>query len=191
MVSPPDSYMPGSRGRYFLSCLHFLTLIYRENCWSGFLTAKKWPKKKYTSEEIKAEFSPRSRSVSPRKRQITFSEEGQFTTKRLCVGKNAQGAMGINQQDNILNTPLTYTSTSLLSVCLPESPTRSSFDRREWIRSRRPSDPSLYCCDYNKAEAEVRESIPGKPEWGGAYLCDQCLGAEYLEDRDKDVDVFS
>jgi hypothetical protein len=28
-------------------------------------------------------------------------------------------------------------------------------------------------------------------ELGGAYLCDRCLGIDYLDDRDKDVEVES
>ncbi|KAF8858817.1 hypothetical protein BDZ45DRAFT_689813 [Acephala macrosclerotiorum] len=130
--------------------------------------------KKYTFEEIKAEFLPRSRSASPRKRKMTIPEEVQFTTKRVCLERNARRAVGTNQQDNSAYTSLTYTGTSLPGVCSSKSSAQLNIDWQEWIRSRRPSDPSLYCCDYNKAEAESREGIPGKPEWGGAYLCDQC-----------------
>lgn len=61
----------------------------------------------------------------------------------------------------------------------------SSCDIAQWIRSRRPSNPDLYCCDYNRAEAEVRKGLPGKKEFGGAHLCLECLGVEY---RDADED---
>ncbi|KAK5016936.1 hypothetical protein BJ546DRAFT_1013128 [Cryomyces antarcticus] len=49
--------------------------------------------------------------------------------------------------------------------------------RLEWIRKRRPSDPSLYCCDYNTAETGG----------GGDELCTRCLGVEYTEDREEDL----
>ncbi|KFZ13764.1 hypothetical protein V501_03532, partial [Pseudogymnoascus sp. VKM F-4519 (FW-2642)] len=41
--------------------------------------------KQVTFEEIKAQFLSRSRSVSPRKRQMTISDGGQHTAKRLCL----------------------------------------------------------------------------------------------------------
>jgi hypothetical protein len=115
--------------------------------------------KKYTFEEIKAEFSSRSRSVSPRKRQMTIPEEVQFTTKRVCMERNARRDMGTNQQDNSACASLTYTSTSRPGVRSPKSPAQSNFDWQEWTRSRRPSDPSLYCCNYNDSEAEAGEGI--------------------------------
>ncbi|KAJ9633805.1 hypothetical protein H2199_009218 [Coniosporium tulheliwenetii] len=60
--------------------------------------------------------------------------------------------------------------------------------KRSWILQQRPSDPSLYCCDYNAAEAAAKAGIPGKREWGGSYLCEECLGVEY---RDEDEDCLS
>lgn len=57
--------------------------------------------------------------------------------------------------------------------------------KRSWLRHRRPSDPSLYCCDYNAAEAAAEAGVPGKREWGGGWLCEECLGVEY---RDEDDD---
>ncbi len=61
--------------------------------------------------------------------------------------------------------------------------TVSSCDKATWIKSRRPSNPDLYCCNYNKVEAAIREGLPGKEEFGGGYLCLECLGFEY-----RDVD---
>lgn len=56
------------------------------------------------------------------------------------------------------------TGTSLSSVSSVESPEQPNFDRQQWIRSRRPSDPSFYCCDYSKAEAAARLGTPGNPD---------------------------
>lgn len=74
------------------------------------------------------------------------------------------------KKKNSVCASLTHISTSLPGVFPPKSPTQPIFDRRELkelIRSRRPSDPSLYCCDYNTAEAEDKKGIPGKPDLGG------------------------
>ncbi|OBT56111.1 hypothetical protein VE04_04157 [Pseudogymnoascus sp. 24MN13] len=150
--------------------------------------------KQVTFEVIKAQSLSRSRSVSPRKRQMTISDGGQHTTKRLCLDDRFGGT---SRQGTPARTLLTYTGTSLPSVSSPEILEQSDLDMQTLVRSRRPSDPSLYCCDYNKAKKESREGMPGKPEFGGAYVCDrayvcdQCRGVEYREDRDKDVeDVF-
>lgn len=135
----------------------------------------------FTFEEIKADFVPRSRSASPRKRKTTNLEEGQFTAKRTC----RENDWGTNQLEG------SYTATSLPSTCSPESPPQPSLSRQDWVRMRRPTNPSLYCCNYDKAESDARAGKPGKVEWGGAYLCEQCLGIEYADDRNKDVEVAS
>lgn len=62
----------------------------------------------------------------------------------------------------------------------------SNFDTIQLIRSRRPSNPDLYCCDYNRAEAAMLAGLPGEKEYGGAHLCLECLGVEYRDvDRDE------
>ena len=143
--------------------------------------------KEYTFDEIKADFPSRSRSTSPRKRQMIALEEGQSTAKQICLGKGLS-PYGTHL-DGSADGSSTYTDTSLLSGYSPESLTQPAFSRQEWVRMRRPSNPRLYCCNYERAESDARAGAPGKPEWGGAYLCDQCLGIEYLEDRDKDVEA--
>jgi hypothetical protein len=137
--------------------------------------------KAFTFEEIKAGFVFRSRSASPRKRPMTNLEEGQFTMKRIC----RENDWSTSQVEN------SYTATSLPSACSSESLTQPTPSRQDWIRMRRPTDLSLYCCNYEKAESAARAGTQGNVEWGGAYLCDQCLGIEYLDDRDKDVEVVS
>jgi hypothetical protein len=63
----------------------------------------------------------------------------------------------------------------------PDSPRLTVADRFEWIRSRRPSNPDLYCCHYASAEASAKAGLPGKPELDGRYLCFECLGVEYVD----------
>ncbi|KAI9824709.1 MAG: hypothetical protein M1819_000804 [Sarea resinae] len=60
--------------------------------------------------------------------------------------------------------------------------------KSDWVRKRRPSDPSLYCCDYNHAEAAIRAGLPGKRKHGGGHLCLECLGFEYRDDIDDVVE---
>lgn len=55
---------------------------------------------------------------------------------------------------------------------------RLSLLRMREIRKRRPSKPASMCCDYNLAERNNALGVPGKPEYGGGHLCDQCLGWE-------------
>jgi len=54
--------------------------------------------------------------------------------------------------------------------------------RRKHLLAQRPSDPSLYCCDYTVIEADIRAGRPGKKEYDGGYLCPECLGFEFLEE---------
>lgn len=42
----------------------------------------------------------------------------------------------------------------------------------------------MYCCDYNAAAAAARVGLVGKREYGGAYLCLECLGTEYRDEDD-------
>jgi len=54
--------------------------------------------------------------------------------------------------------------------------------RRKHLLAQRPSDPSLYCCDYTVIEADIRAGRPGKIEYDGGYFCPECLGFEFLEE---------
>lgn len=44
----------------------------------------------YKFDEIKADFPSKSRSASPRKRQITIPEETQLSAKRACLQRDAR-----------------------------------------------------------------------------------------------------
>ncbi|KAK5155706.1 hypothetical protein LTR04_005774, partial [Oleoguttula sp. CCFEE 6159] len=59
--------------------------------------------------------------------------------------------------------------------------------RLEALLRQRPLDPSVYCCDYRAAEAAATLGIEGLRERDGGHLCNECLGVEYLEDRDKSL----
>ncbi|KAI9651428.1 MAG: hypothetical protein M1829_003011 [Trizodia sp. TS-e1964] len=106
-----------------------------------------------------------SRSVSPKKRRLEMTEE----------------APGLEAQD-LVSSPED-------SAQAP-SAKRLKFDREAYLRVQRPSNPLLICCDYNQAKDDARAGLPGRPEWGGRYLCDLCLGVDYLEDRDNDVGIY-
>lgn len=55
---------------------------------------------------------------------------------------------------------------------------RISALRMNELRKRRPQDSSLICCNYDVAEQANALGIPGRPEYGGGHLCEQCLGLE-------------
>ena len=57
--------------------------------------------------------------------------------------------------------------------------------RRQILKAQRPKDPRLVCCDYNEAERESRLGLPGPKKHGGAHLCLECLGADYLDELPK------
>jgi hypothetical protein len=95
---------------------------------------------------------------------MIIPEEAQLTAKRVCPERAAPPTMATSPQDDSVYTLSADTGTSLSSVYSLASPEQPSFDRQEWIRSRRPSDPSLYCYDYRKAEAEAGVGTPGNPE---------------------------
>lgn len=51
--------------------------------------------------------------------------------------------------------------------------------RQHFLKVQRPSDPALYCCDYNAAEEAIAAGREGPRKHGGAHLCMECLGADY------------
>ena len=51
-------------------------------------------------------------------------------------------------------------------------------------QKRRPSDPSLFCCDYKAAErAAQKEGKRTARVLGGRHLCTQFMGMEVLDGR--------
>jgi len=65
-------------------------------------------------------------------------------------------------------------------------PCRTSFgiSKRLALKSQRPGDPSLICCDYTSTEEANALGLDGQPEFGGGHLCMYCLGAEVKDDLD-------
>lgn len=58
--------------------------------------------------------------------------------------------------------------------------------RRTALKAQRPSNPELYCCDYDSAERADAKGLQGPQKFGGAHLCMQCLGVEYRDEDGKD-----
>lgn len=48
-----------------------------------------------------------------------------------------------------------------------------------------PSNPDLYCCDYQAAKEAAAAGIEGPKEFGGLHLCWECLGVEYRDENMK------
>ena len=66
--------------------------------------------------------------------------------------------------------------------------------RESWILKGRPTDPNLYCCDYAKAEEDMKNGVSGDWREMGMYFCYPCLGfgapREYeWEDKDEGEDT--
>lgn len=59
------------------------------------------------------------------------------------------------------------------------------------LQKRRPSDPSLFCCDYAAAERAEQRGEQGPRKFGGTHLCMQCRGMEIVEDPEHDDDGFN
>ena len=125
----------------------------------------------------------RGRNPSPKKRK-NASE----TPAAESTGSYTNRALN-PKDDSTATTPSASRSTpspQAHALWFPDpnpNNTVSSCDKATWIKSRRPSNPDLYCCNYNNVEAAIREGLPGKEEFGGGYLCLECLGFEY-----RDVD---
>ena len=125
----------------------------------------------------------RGRNPSPKKRkpasETPAAKSTETYTNRALIPKD-------NSTVTTLSSSRSTPSPRAHALWFPDSNpniTVSSCDKATWIKSRRPSNPDLYCCNYNKVEAAIREGLPGKEEFGGGYLCLECLGFEY-----RDVD---
>jgi len=118
----------------------------------------------------------RGRSSSPKKRKAVEGSQLDVTTKRPRYSSSDFPEPATPQDASA------YTSSST-----PDNPQELRVDKRAWIRSGRPADLKLYCCDYNAMETAAASGLPGKIEFDGGYLCDECKGVEYrdpLSDED-------
>ncbi|KAK5019052.1 hypothetical protein LTR16_000915 [Cryomyces antarcticus] len=96
--------------------------------------------------------------------------------------------------DSTVETPTKYNNNTAVHPKLHERLGRGHAEweksnkmRLEALLKQRPLDPSVYCCDYRAAEAAATLGIEGLREWDGGHLCNECLGVEYLEDRDESL----
>jgi hypothetical protein len=144
--------------------------------------------------------SPKKRKAAPEMpvsglRAVKRQQYSSFPEKNAQESNQDVKLLASEQQspqstENCANPTLNLTDDSPAtspSSDPPSSPTAASnFDTIQLIQSCRPSNPDLYCCDYNGAEAAMRAGLPEKKEFGGAHLCLECFGVEYRDvDRDE------
>lgn len=60
--------------------------------------------------------------------------------------------------------------------------------KRLLLLRQRPSDATLYCCNYTDIEADILAGRPGRREYDGGHFCPECLGVEYQEEAKEDID---
>lgn len=65
---------------------------------------------------------------------------------------------------------------------------RFAISRALKLQKSRPSDPSLFCCDYAAAERAAQRGEQEPRKFRGAHLCMQCRGMEIVEDPEHDDD---
>ncbi|KAK5015469.1 hypothetical protein LTR60_002859 [Cryomyces antarcticus] len=174
--------------------------------------------RKVGSEEARRMFAmTRGRSTSPKKRKGDSATDGPSDAGARPLGRSKRRrTMPATPSSKVsysqaASRPLSkiqslpHTPPKTLDKPLPTDLTdtnngfRGNLDRnhardlqqlkRLWILRERPSDPSLYCCDYNAAEAAAKAGIVGKREWGGSHLCEECLGVEYRDEDNHDSSV--
>ncbi|KAK3062275.1 hypothetical protein LTS18_004455 [Coniosporium uncinatum] len=140
----------------------------------------------------------RGRSASPKKRKASETLLPVVEAKRRCDSSHLCRQMpddpnGGNDQPKEHCTPSLLsdvgTSSQSLPTTAPESlppfgplanweleADRVSSLRMHELRKRRPLNHALLCCDYSLAERANALGLPGKPEYGGGHLCEECLG---------------
>jgi len=89
-----------------------------------------------------------------------------------CTSKHSPDLEPSNFQDSVMKKHYDIEEKSQAEA------DRMSTLRMKELRKRRPQDPSLICCDYTKAEQANARGIPGRYEYGGGHLCEQCLGLD-------------
>ncbi|KAJ9652510.1 hypothetical protein H2201_009217, partial [Coniosporium apollinis] len=143
----------------------------------------------------------RGRSASPKKRKASETLPPIVEAKRLCGSSHHQAQQTLDTSEegskhaDDQGTPSlssdngTYLQPHLIAAPLDPLPPRPpsgsdleanrlSFLRMRELRKRRPRNRALLCCDYSLAERANALGIPGKPEYGGGHLCNECLGLE-------------
>ena len=125
--------------------------------------------------------SDRGRSNSPRKRQ----REGDPSGELINDGTSKRLRLHSTPRMEILETPALSASGSTPVDSHMESlkhtqtgDTHIEHLRRQALKEQRDLHRPLACCDYDAAEVAVKDASCGPKEFGGSYLCFQCLGAE-------------
>lgn len=141
------------------------------------------------------------RGDSPKKRRRAVDNTGGITcdanTARRARLNFKESAQPIKSPVSTLATLSSLCSVDTVSTSLPVHPhepstwptpgarqdvterRRVAALRQRFSKAQRPSDPALYCCDYNAAEQANAAGHEGPRKYGGAQLCMECLGAEY------------
>ena len=121
----------------------------------------------------------RARSASPKKRKpVTIPEEND-SVKRPCHESIASFISFCPELSQGGNSGDDLSDTYEVSVSDDE---RLKMMKKSVLRHQRPTDLSLICCDYSKAEFANALGIEGIPEYGGGHLCERCLGMETRDD---------
>jgi hypothetical protein len=152
-----------------------------------------------TLSKIVPEISARSRSRSPPKRlreeeneENEDSHDVTATKRRRLEGDDQE----VKEAGSLATTPdLVKLGTSSGVSQLPSSDTedvnldegigeadRIAALRRDALFAQRKIDAHLMCCDYTAAETAIAAGADGPKKFGGAHLCPQCRGADYMAD---------
>ncbi|KAL9029980.1 MAG: hypothetical protein Q9196_001846 [Gyalolechia fulgens] len=163
-----------------------------------------WVVETLNSQEIQKRLDPekKPRNASPAKRSAPDSEPTEQTDRdfkrserRRCSSGSTSEPTSTHEEgtSRLVRRARSPTPSLVIHAAnhdldgVPHSESISdvlSETRIKWLKAQRPTNPELLCCDYNRAEEKISLGLPGKPEFGGAYLCLECLGAEYRDDED-------
>jgi hypothetical protein len=125
--------------------------------------------------------SDRGRSNSPRKRQRKVDLSGDVINGRT----SKRPRLHSTHLAEMLETPVLSASGSTLANShiepLKHTPTEYTdieHLRRHALKEQRDLHRALACCDYDAAEIAIQDGSCGSKQFGGGFLCLQCLGAE-------------
>ena len=123
--------------------------------------------------------SPRKRSRDPN----TIDElQDAVEVKRCCTsGPHPQ------RDETMVPTLITSETSSCDDVSLTDEAEYDHSDnevetlRQRQLKEQRRLNKENCCCDYDAAEDAIARGIHGPPEYGGGYVCKECLGFEICE----------
>lgn len=131
----------------------------------------------------------RATTVIPAFHQSTHTIESLVTASHISDAPNKSS---LQQNPRCLSEATMNTSPrplkrqrSVMELDQMEEQRRISALRAAALRSSRPTDAALICCDYNAAEHARARGVYGREEFGGGHLCIECLGQE-IRSENKD-----